>query len=219
MKSFILRTSKFAPIVFVALVFSACYDHKGKDKDEQSPFVERWMTYSAAMRENESWADERMEASNDSTPRITGDFDGDAKTEDAYLYRMNYGQDSIDTGVRCGCWVEVRGAKFSKLKVPACGQNHIENEGDLTQDGTDEIGVSVQEGPDDWRTYYVFTYQSGAWKAVLAPIKVNTRVWDTVDDLIKTIPSKPGWLEVASQVHDDEGYGMSAHYETIRMLK
>ena len=159
-----------------------------------------------------------VEAHLDSTPMLRGDFDGDGRQGIAMLFRHNLGFDDDRGHPACECRLEFEDEHLPSILVPDCCLNHLVNEGDLNQDGADELGLLILK-PGDMKIYLLYSYCDGAWKKALDPIKISFKVWNLETDFVVPIPGKPGYVEVASHVHDDEGSGLSAYRKLLQVRR
>lgn len=94
---------------------------------------------------------------------ILGDFNGDGKEESAELYRLSKDDVSIDN-------IYFTNDSIKPIDNSAIEYNamYLTNEGDLNDDGADDIGFFLHTGESYWGTYVVFSYAGGKWKLLLS---------------------------------------------------
>ncbi len=161
----------------------------------------------------------RTEVANDSTPVIKGDFDGDGKTETATLAGNGFPIDSADCLTQCQCIVRFSDSRLPDLTVPRCYVGHLENEGDLNADGADEIGVLPDWFSECKQDYSVFTLRDGVWEMAFHTVQTHCKLPMDPSDLVIPIANRPGWVDLFLAAHDDEGYGVSRAYTSLRLSK
>jgi hypothetical protein len=154
----------------------------------------------------------------DTIPTMQGDFDGDGKRETAYLGRPSK-LDSIDCMRRCKCKIQFFSPKIPDLIVPESYGGQMVNEGDLNQDGGDEIGFLVDWYSPCWRTYHVYTLRDGVWKDAIMPLRLHCRIWENEKDLVIPVAKKAGWVDVFSQIHHDGGSGVSTFVKRLKVAR
>lgn len=113
------------------------------------------------------------EATTDSA-KISGDFNGDGKTENVWAVITKVGHGNpVENGEP-----DELGLQFSDPALPAfnigCCEVRLFNEGDLNADGTDEL--TVYQAPMNGNVYEMktYTYQNKAWVLLYEPFLIPT---------------------------------------------
>jgi hypothetical protein len=119
---------------------------------------------------------------------IQGDFDGDGNIDFATAVKIKEGQGNpIEDGSPDEYAIQFSGNKLKSINAGCCDLRLI-NEGDLNNDGADEI--SIFQAPMNGCTYSMSTYSfiNGAWKQIFETFLISTGC-DTIsdDDLQKRI--------------------------------
>ncbi|MFZ4402137.1 MAG: hypothetical protein ACOYO1_19055 [Bacteroidales bacterium] len=97
------------------------------------------------------------------TDSITGDFNGDGKKEYAVTkwdWKINYSDNEIK------CDIMFSDKKIPKLHLDQLTGLFLVNEGDLNEDGKDEIGFLPGWGNSGCRNYYVVSLINNKWKYI-----------------------------------------------------
>lgn len=105
---------------------------------------------------------------------ITGDFDGDGIVETANAVKVKTGSGNpVEDGTPDEYEVQFS-TKNIKPIAAGCCEMRLVNEGDLNNDGNDEI--SIFQAPMNGCTYTMTTYtlRAGKWKVLLVPFLVPT---------------------------------------------
>ncbi|MGQ9848052.1 MAG: hypothetical protein ACUVQP_11220 [Bacteroidales bacterium] len=122
---------------------------------------------------------------------IKGDFNGDNIIEYAWIDSI-YANPEGDNNF---CYVKFSNPKIKSLKINASIGANITNEGDLNDDGNDEIGILPMWWTGTWRTYHVYTYKNNSWQEL-----INFEVWlgneDKNIDYISKDKSRPGFVKI-----------------------
>ena len=116
---------------------------------------------------------------------ILGDFNGDGKAESAELYRLSKNDVSTDNIYFTNN--SINSIDSSVIEYTAM---YLTNEGDLNDDGADDIGFFLHCGQSYWGTYAVYSYVGGEWKLLLS-YDHNPGWNDTpIQDLVRKHPTK-----------------------------
>jgi hypothetical protein len=117
---------------------------------------------------------------------VLGDFNGDGKQESAMLFQLS----GDDTNVCNVCF-----SSDSIKPIESCmiefSAKYMTNEGDLNNDGADDIGLFLYSGESYWGTYAVYSYAGGEWKELLS--YGHNPGWNDVpiQELVSKHPSRP----------------------------
>ena len=116
---------------------------------------------------------------------ILGDFNGDGKAESAELYRLS--KKDVSTDIIYFTNDSIRSIDSSVIEYTAM---YLTNEGDLNDDGADDIGFFIHTSESYWGTYAVFSYNGGKWKLLLSC--GHNPGWNEspIQDLVRKHPTK-----------------------------
>lgn len=116
---------------------------------------------------------------------IQGDFNGDGKLETASAVQTKKGEGNpVEDGVPAAYAIRFSTADLSQLDAGCCDFRLI-NEGDLNNDGADDI--SIFQAPMNGCTYTMTTYslQQGKWTPIIAPFLVPTGCDEVTDEVLQ----------------------------------
>jgi hypothetical protein len=104
---------------------------------------------------------------------------------------------------------------FSDPNIPSIGikcsigARILANEGDLNENGTDEIGFVTNWETSDWHPYHVWTLSNGKWIDAVEPISVHHffQIYEENRWPIKKDPKRKGFAIITQTdfSHDEEG--------------
>ena len=140
---------------------------------------------------------------------IWGDFNGDGKKEKAWISsNMKEQKSEEDFGEcngECACILHFSDKKIRPILINQCiGAELLQNEGDLDEDGADEISLIPSWWTSCWMAFRVYTYKSGQWRNIINPRSVHcTQIEDKVDFVLK-IEGAPKTIETQESVMDEE---------------
>lgn len=191
-------------IIFYILLFAPCY----------------WV-YTNASRSNKHFIAGKVNvASPDTLPEeyysdsISGDFDGDGKLEYLWLESPDMERDSVKIrkeGV--AVYAVFSDKKFPFIKFPNhYSGGHLENEGDLDENGTDEFSI-IPYGEGSWAYCCLYTWRHEKWHK---PIKCFD-VWDGLGDRnIYKDTNNIGYV-IVNEWHYDEEKGIQVETVSMRL--
>ena len=139
---------------------------------------------------------------------VLGDFNGDGQKESMWLIPPKLTEDGMDCESGCGCVIRFSDNTIPDLSISdfCIGGNPV-NEGDLNDDGQDEITIIPDWFTSTWRKAYIYHLKNGKWELLVKPLDY----WMTsgIDlDLIKKDSTKANhviisqfkWTEDMSEV-------------------
>jgi len=111
---------------------------------------------------------------NTDSAKISGDFNGDGKTEFAWAVISKPGHGNpMENGESDEFSLQFSDPVIPEFRIGCC-EVRLFNEGDLNHDGADEI--SIYQAPDNGNTYTfsTYTFKGDNWKTLFAPFLVPT---------------------------------------------
>lgn len=129
---------------------------------------------------------------------ITGDFDGDGNNEKAWLASPNIKELISKYGQVPGVgdsYIRFSNPNIPSIKIESCIGGQPVNEGDLNDDGADEIGLLPEWWTSNWYAYYVYTFGNEKWKLAVDPISIyGNDFYEKKIDVIRKNPKKHGYV-------------------------
>lgn len=130
---------------------------------------------------------------------INGDFNGDGKIDTAYLYGAEKPADDNtkpSEPFKSGIIFSDISVSISFIPGSSTMGDFILNEGDIDNNGADEIGYfDLSES-----RYIVYSFRRGKWEAIVNMASVRN---DNYQDLVKITPDRKGY---AIMTRDRKGY-------------
>jgi hypothetical protein len=145
-------------------------------------------------------------------PAVEGDFNGDGVKEYAWLYAAP----SVEMGCvyePCVGYVIFSNPNLKPIEVQSAVSGYLVNEGDLTGDGADEIGVLPMWFTSNYKFYHLFSYNraTATFEALIEPITIRLDMYlgdtweETLQNLVEGVSSKPLVLLIHRVETDLEG--------------
>lgn len=141
---------------------------------------------------------------------IAGDFNADGAPEFMWLKAPDFPKDKSEDNFgecigECTCYIEFSDKSIPSIKLESCIGGSPVNEGDLNDDGTDEIGILPNWWTSCWSAYYVFTLKNGKWENLVKPISTHCDQWDKDIEVISKTSQKPGYVTINYSELSDDG--------------
>lgn len=139
-----------------------------------------------------------------------GDFNGDGVYEYVYIENPKFPEDPPEGAYgncigKCGCYLKFSNKNIPSIKIENCIGGKPVNEGDLNNDGTDEIGIS----PNWWSSlgehYEVYTFKNGKWKYLVDPIPIHCNTCQENFKPIEKDPNYYGYVIIRYTEMSEEG--------------
>ncbi len=111
--------------------------------------------------------------------------------------------------------MEFSNPRLPPIIVESCISGYPVNEGDLDDDGADEIGLLPGWWTSCWRGYVVYTFKNGNWRLLLDPISTHCNQWDQGVDVIAKDPSRPGY--VTTHYTDMSGADLAVKTKSVKV--
>jgi hypothetical protein len=108
---------------------------------------------------------------------IAGDYNGDGKKEMMWLKAAQADEENMECIGPCNCYIHFSDPKIPPIKIENCIAGHPVNQGDLNQNGSDEIGLLPGWFSSCWRAYFVWTLVDGKWVYAVEPISTHCQQW------------------------------------------
>ena len=139
--------------------------------------------------------------------KVYGDFDGDGKRDMAAAIQTREAQGNpVEDGTPAAYEIRFSSGRLKTIAAGCCGITLI-NEGDLNNDGTDEL--SVFQAPMNGCTYSMttYSYSRGAWGPLVASFLIPTGCENTSNaDLQKRVFKEGNTIYyLATDPNDEEG--------------
>jgi hypothetical protein len=99
---------------------------------------------------------------------VEGDFNGDGMTDYMWLEIIDKTEE---------CKIRFSGA-IPPVIVSACLGGSPVNEGDINDDGSDEVGLLPIWESSCWKGYYVYTFKENQWVEALEPVSTHCIQWE-----------------------------------------
>jgi hypothetical protein len=174
--------------------------------------TKKYRSYLEFAREGDEWVivtegDEQTDrALAPHNKESVGDFDGDGAKETVRLVPPQLHEDGMgcegEETVGCNCKLVFSDPKLPEIPVNNCIGGVPVNEGDLDDDGTDEIGLLPWWFTSCWHSYLVFTLEDGK-PETLASAMTHCVQWDDRVDAIEKDPNRPGHVTIRSTSMED----------------
>ncbi|MBI1307601.1 MAG: hypothetical protein GC181_13445 [Bacteroidetes bacterium] len=135
---------------------------------------------------------------------VEGDYDGDGKKEFMWLLEPDFpepGKEGESFGEcigKCQCQIVFSNSNLKPITVESCIGGSPINEGDLDNNGTDEIGLLPKWWTSCWRSYLVLTKGASSWQNFVEPITTHCDQWEAGVDVIEKSNQHKGYVVVRS---------------------
>jgi hypothetical protein len=127
---------------------------------------------------------------------VSGDFNGDGKTEYMWLVPPKLIENDMNCEGNCTSIIQFSDNSIPAIKVEDCIDGLPVNEGDLNNNGADEIGLLPGWFTSCWHSYLVWTIKNGSWVYAVDPISTHCNQWDEGVDAIEKDRKKDGYVIV-----------------------
>ncbi len=130
------------------------------------------------------------------TGSSVGDYDGDGAKETARLVIPNVDWEALDCEGPCNCKIAFSDPNLPEIPIENCVGGSPVNEGDLDDDGADEIGLLPWWFTSCWRGYQVWTLKEGKASHLIPSPMTHCNQWDVNAEVVEKDPERPGYLIV-----------------------
>lgn len=128
--------------------------------------------------------------------KISGDYNGDGKKDQAWVSYKTVGNNSY-------CYVNFSNPNIKRLKFDACYAAIITNEGDLNGNKTEEISIVPGYATSNWQNIQIYGIKSGKWQR-LAHESFHLNLADQGMESVIQKSSKKGFISIKSINVDDD---------------
>jgi hypothetical protein len=126
---------------------------------------------------------------------IKGDFNGDGITDDMWL-------ETLDKTEQCK--IRFSGA-IPPIIINTCLGGNPVNEGDLNDDGADEVGILPVWETSCWKGYFVYTFKNSQWVEALEPVSTHCIQWERNILPVVKDSARKGYVRVSYSELTDNG--------------
>jgi hypothetical protein len=134
-----------------------------------------------------------------------GDFNGDGITDYMWLETVDKTEE---------CKIRFSGA-IPPIIVPTCLGGSPVNEGDINDDGADDVGLLPVWESSCWKGYFVYTFKENQWVEALEPISTHCIQWEkNILPVIKDSTRKGYVFVNYSELTDD---GIEVKTKSVRL--
>ncbi len=126
---------------------------------------------------------------------IKGDFNGDGKTEYAWINKPKVNADNTDCIGPCVVHIAFSDAAIKPIELKGSIGGTLSNLGDLNGDGKDDIGILPDWFNGCWRNYFTYTLKGGDWHYLVEPFATHCNQWEDNIKPLEKISGKPGYLK------------------------
>lgn len=148
---------------------------------------------------------------------VSGDFNGDGKPEQMWLVPPPV-LDDMDCGDgNCTSHLRFSDPTLPTIDVPMCIGGWPVNEGDLNQNGSDEIGLLPEWFTSCWQAYYVWTFKNDQWVYAVSPLSTHCIQWEDGVDAISPDPDRPGYAIIRYTYMGGEDMEFSIKSESVKV--
>ncbi|EIJ44203.1 hypothetical protein BegalDRAFT_3385 [Beggiatoa alba B18LD] len=124
---------------------------------------------------------------------IQGDFDGDHKTEFAWItsnIKEPQTGDNMDEceGGDCRCIIHFSNSMIKEIVVSMCiGADLLQNEGDLNDDGGDDIALVPSWWTSCWQAAHIYTLKNQQWREMIKPFSIYCAQLEENPDIVRKV--------------------------------
>lgn len=127
---------------------------------------------------------------------IEGDFNGDGRKEKAWLVSDYLACETTLSNKDCRGIIRFSGEGIPTLTASYLPFGLVHNEGDLNDDGSDEIGILPGWFKSSCREYTVYTLRNKKWVKLFSPIHTTESLRAKGIKLVEKVPGKKGFVRI-----------------------
>lgn len=136
---------------------------------------------------------------------VKGDYNGDGEEEYMWLEKPKFPEATEIEGEyfgeclgECECYIRFSNKNIASIRINTCIGGEPVNEGDLDDNGTDEIGLLPYWWTSCWRSYLIYSLNNDKWKDFVEPISTHCVQWEKEIDAIEKSKKHNGYVIVRS---------------------
>jgi len=142
--------------------------------------------------------------------KIKGDFNGDGKSEVAWL---EYPKEDTDNQ----CVIKFSDSKIPSITVSQCAKGTLDNLGDLNNDGKDDIGILPSGFQSEWVSYRTYGMKSNKWQELIQPLPIYLEDENSLRHPISKLTQQKN--KVLVQYNEMSGNGLTIKSKTLELKK
>jgi len=135
---------------------------------------------------------------------VSGDFNGDGSLEYIWLQKPELNSNQEGCVGDCVSYIKFSDSTIPAIEVPNSIGGAPTNQGDLNENGTDEIGLLPDWFNSCWREYFVWTFANGSWDYAVEPFSTHCNQWEKGIRPIEIDPSRSGNVIIRYSELDDD---------------
>ena len=191
-------------VILLLLAFVAC--KRKVAPQEAAPPVAKMDTIAPAVKDTVTQDKVLLVEESDT---IEGDFNGDGKKERMWLNPPKLSAtDQFECDGPCTGYITFSDATIPAIPMEDCIDGSPVNEGDLNEDGADDVGMLPGWFTSCWHQYHVFSFRKGEWINVVNPFDTHCTQWEDGVDAVSVDKNKPGHVIVRYMVVGDDDFSI-----------
>lgn len=131
---------------------------------------------------------------------LVGDFNGDGQQDTAWFTRSETFEYYFENKACLGSF-KFSDRKIRPLELGDCCGGTFKNEGDLDDNGTNEIGIMCSYPFSGCRDYYVYSYINNEWMIILEPIETSLSMREAGIVLVEKDKENKEYLTIRNMLH------------------
>lgn len=146
---------------------------------------------------------------------LRGDFDGDGKTEYAWIVKPKLKASGEDCEGKCEVRIVFSNTAMKAITVKNSIGGYLTSWGDLAGNHKDVIGFHPEWFTSCWSPYYVYTIHKGEWCYLVPPFSTHCNQWEAGIKPIERVPGRKGFVKIHYSAIDTADIKMRLKIERI----